>query len=37
MLQVTEVRARLTTKVKNVLSKRDKSEEKKALFAQKQQ
>lgn len=32
MLQVTEVRARLTTKVKNVLNKRDKSEERRANY-----
>ena len=31
MLQPTEVKARLTTKVKNVLNKRDKSEERKAI------
>lgn len=32
MLQVTEVRAKLTTKVKNVLNKRDKSEERRANY-----
>jgi len=34
MLQVTEVKARLTQKVKNVLSRRDKSEERKAVHTQ---
>ena len=38
MLQVTEVKAKLTTKVKNVLNKRDKSEERRAnYYAQQQQ
>lgn len=32
MLQVTEVKAKLTTKVKNVLNKRDKSEERRANY-----